>query len=440
MFELLIILSRYFFIFYIFYFLWQSLCYIMVERDLIIMDKNVPILKQRITIIFMHVKAFLILSYIPNTFTFNTDILITGGLWLVFFLSSNFLIRRLYKNSCPLIWNNVFFLMSVGIIILNRLSPTLAQQQIIWFVVSFIVMLIIPVVILVIPKFERLEIIYLIIGIGLLCSTFIFGSEVFGSTRWIQIGRIGFQPSEIVMFLFIFYLASVFRKKLTFKQIIFPSCMGALHVLILVLQRNLGGALIFFMTFMIIMYISTGRESLFALGILLAILGSIISYHLFSHVRIRVEIWQNPWEDVHGTGNQIVQSLFALGTWGMFGSGLTLGLPGFVPVVARDLPFVAIAEEFGGLFAIGIIFVYLTIFYRGLHIALRCKRRYYSLLAIGFTGALAFQTFLIIGGTIKLIPLTGVTLPFVSYGGSSIFVSTMMIGIIQWIFMYYEKE
>lgn len=439
MFELLIILSRYFFIFYIFYFLWQSVCYILIEKGLFNIDKKVPILKQRITIIYMHIKAFLILSYIPNTFTFNTSILIAGCLWLAFFFISNFLIGKFYKNSCPIIWNNVFFLMCVGIIILNRLNPLLAQQQIVWLLISCLVMLIIPVVILVVPKFERLEIIYLIIGIGFLSSTFVFGSEVFGSVRWIQIGGISFQPSEIVMFLFIFYLASVFRKKLTFKQIIFPSFMGALHVLILVFQRNLGGALIFFMTFMIIMYISTGRESLFVLGILLAILGSIISYHLFSHVRIRVEIWQNPWEDVYGTGNQIVQSLFALGTWGMFGSGLSLGMPEFVPVVARDLPFVAIAEELGGLFAIGIIFVYITIFYRGLQVALKCKRRYYSLLSIGFTGALAFQTFLIIGGTIKLIPLTGVTLPFVSYGGSSVFVSTMMIGIIQWIFMHYEK-
>lgn len=439
MLELLIVLSRYFFIFYIFYFLWQGVLYIMSERDKIKTNKKLPISKQRVIIIFMHIKAFLIVSYIPNTFLFNTQTLLVGGLWILFFLCANFCIDRLYKNSCPLIWNCVFFLMSVGIITLMRLSPALGRQQLIWFFIAFTVMLTIPFIISIIPKFERLEIIYLILGIGLLFSTFIFGVETFGSARWIQIGRVGFQPSEIVMFIFIFYLASVFRKKLTFKQIIFPTCMAAVHVIILVIQRNLGGALIFSMTFMIIMYISTGRELLLALGMAVASLGSIISYHLFEHVRIRVTIWQNPWEDPYGIGNQIVHSLFAVGTWGMFGSGLTRGLPGFVPVVSRDLPFAAIAEELGGLFAIGIIGIYIMIFYRGVHISLRCKRRYYSLLAIGFTSALAFQTFLIIGGTIKLIPLTGVTLPFVSYGGSSVFVSMMMIGILQWIYMYYES-
>ena len=439
MFELLVILSRYFFVFYILYFLWQGICYIRIERYKLDIDKNIPIEKQKMTILFMHTKAFLILSYIPSTFEFNSSAAVVGVLWIIFFLGASFFVSRLYKNSCPLVWNGVFFLTSIGSITLQRLEQALARQQLLWFFVSFSVMLLIPLVISIIPKFERLEIFYLVAGLGLLLSTFLFGSEIFGSTRWIQIGDVSFQPSEIVTFLYIFYLASVFRKKLTFKQMIFPSTMAVIHVLVLVLQRNLGSALIFFMTFMIIMYISTGRELLFALGMVFASIGSVIAYNFFGHVRVRVAIWQDPWVDVHGIGNQIVQSLFAIGTWGLWGSGLTRGMPGFVPIVSRDLPFAAITEEFGGIFAIAIIGIYIMIFYRGVHIALRCKRRYYSLLAVGFTGVLAFQTFIIIGGTIKLIPLTGITLPFVSYGGSSMFVSVMMIGILQWIYMYYEK-
>jgi len=440
MFELLIILSRYFFVFYIIYFLWLGICYIRIERNQIVADKNLVISKQRITIVLMHLKAFLILSYTPDTISFSNAMLLIGGLWLIFFGTANFLISKFYENSCPLIWNGVFFLTSVGIITLGRLDQGLAEQQVIWFFVSFATMLLIPKAISIMPTFERLEFIYLLSGLGLLTSTFILGYEVFGSARWINIGFISFQPSEIVTFIYIFYLASVFRKKLTVQQMIFPSIMAMLHVLMLVAQRNLGSALIFFLTFIIIMYISTGRELFFALGMVLASIGSIIAYHLFGHVRIRVAIWQNPWADVHGTGNQIVQSLFALGTWGMWGSGLTRGMPNFVPIVSRDLPFAAITEEFGGIFAISIIGIYIMIFYRGVHIALRCRRRYYSLLAVGFTGVLAFQTFIIIGGTIKLIPLTGITLPFISYGGSSMFVSAMMIGILQWVYMYYERD
>jgi len=165
-----------------------------------------------------------------------------------------------------------------------------------------------------------------------------------------------------------------------------------------------------------------------------------VAYRLFGHVRIRIAIWQDPWADVHGIGHQVVQSLFAISTWGLLGSGLTLGMPNRIPVVARDMMFAAICEELGSLFGIGIIGVYIMIFYRGAHIALRCKRKYYSLLAVGFTSMMAFQTFLILGGTINLIPLTGVTLPFVSYGGSSVLVSSLMIGIIQWIFMYYSES
>ena len=439
MFELFVIAARYFFVFYIAYFLWQGVCYILIERGKLNKDKKIPIIKQKITIIFIHVKAFLILAYSGGPYLiFNITTLTVGIIWMLFFLIFYWLVKKFYKNSCPLIWNGLFFLTCISAITLMRLSPSLAHRQLLWLVVAFSTMLVLPIIVRILPKLEKLELIYLVGGLGLLSSTFVFGSEEFGSLRWIQIGNFGFSPAELVSFSYILYLASVFRKKMEFKQLIFPSAMAVVHVVILVAQRNLGAALIFFMSYMIIMYVATGRELLFLLGLALFALGSVVAYHLFGHVQVRVAIWQNPWADVHGTGYQIVQSLFAIGTWGPFGSGLTLGLPFTVPVVARDLTFAAIVEEFGLIFACGLIGVYIMIFYRGVHIALRCKRRYYSLIAVGFTGVLAFQTFLIIGGTIGLVPLTGVTMPFVSYGGSSLFVSTIMIGMLQWIFSYYE--
>lgn len=434
MFEFFIIAFRYFFVFYIAYFLLQGVYYILIERGKLNKNKEVPIIKQRVTILFIHLKSFFLLSYGQNI-----NIIITGILWLLLYLSFIFLLKKIYKNSCPLIWNGLFFLTSIGNIILMRLSPSLANLQLMWLFIAFCALILIPFIIKIFPKLEKFELIYLALGLVLLLSTFIFGVEEFGSIRLIQIGNFWFSPAEIVSFIYIFYLSTVFRKKLTFVKLIFPSIMAVLHVLILVAQRNLGAALIFFMSYMVIMYIATGRELLFALGLIIFASGATVAHNLFTHVQVRVAIWQNPWIDVHGTGHQIIQSLFAIGTWGIFGSGLTRGLPGHVPVVERDLTFAAIAEEFGLLFAIALIGVYIMIFYRGMHVALRCKRRYYSLLAVGFTSVLAFQTFLIIGGTINLIPLTGVTMPFISYGGSSLFVSVTMIGIIQWIFSYYEN-
>jgi len=440
MFDLIIVLSRYLFVFYIIYFLWQGVRYIAAERGFGKGSMMGFAAKQRITVIFMHISAFLILAYEPGEFRFNEETLIFAAGALILIMAAQLGSSKIYSGSCTLIWNGVTFLLDTGLIILWRLDSELAQKQLMWFFVGFAVMFLMPLGLKIIPKFEKLEKAYLIIGLGLLCTPFLMGREEFGAINWIQIGVMNLQPSEIVKFLFVFYLASAFRKKMSIWQVIMLCGISALYVLILVLQTDLGGALIFFMTFMVIMYVSTGSELLFLAGISAMSGASYLAYKIFSHVRIRVAIWQNPWEDVRGSGHQIVQALFAIGTWGLLGSGLTKGFPGYVPVVARDSIFAAICEELGSLFGMGIIGIYIMIFYRGAHIALRCKRKYYALLAVGFTAMMAFQTFLILGGTIKLIPLTGVTLPFVSYGGSSVLVSSMMVGILQWIFMYYSEE
>ena len=440
MFDLIVVLSRYLFVFYIIYFLWQGVLYIAAERGR--GKGSMPVLaaKQRITIVFMHISAFLILAYEPGKFSFNKETLIFAVGALVLILAAHLGASKIYNGSCTLIWNGVTFLLDTGLIILWRLDSSLAEKQLVWFFIGFAVMFFMPLVLKLIPKFEKLEKAYLIIGLGLLCTPFLMGQKEFGAINWIQIGAMNLQPSEIVKFLFVFYLASAFRKKMSIMQVILLCGISALYVLILVLQTDLGGALIFFMTFMVIMYVSTGSELLFLAGIAAMSAASYLAYKIFSHVQVRVAIWQNPWVDVRGSGHQIVQALFAIGTWGLLGSGLTKGFPGYVPVVARDSIFAAICEELGSLFGMGIIGVYIMIFYRGAHIALRCKRKYYGLLAVGFTAMMAFQTFLILGGTIKLIPLTGVTLPFVSYGGSSVLVSSMMVGILQWIFMYYSED
>ncbi|MCL1924018.1 MAG: FtsW/RodA/SpoVE family cell cycle protein [Defluviitaleaceae bacterium] len=435
MLELFITLSRYFFAFFIFYFLLQGVIYVLIERGKLLKDPKFPIIKQRITIVLIHLMGFSILYF------WNEEILMIGVHWLLIYFVSLFVIPKVYKSTCPLMWNGLFFLTSVSLIILSRLNFNLAMQQIVWLFLSMLVIMFLPLILKILPKIESMNYLYLGLGLIILLSAFL-GVEEFGSRRRIEIPGtdFGFAPAEATSFLYILYLATSFRKRLSFREIIIPSAFAVLFVAILFFQRNLGAALIFFVSYMILMYVSTGRALLFVAGFGLFTVGAFISYHVFYHVQVRVSVWLNPWAYVHGIGYQTIQSLFAIGTWGPFGSGLTLGIPWRVPVVSRDLTYAAIAEEFGTFFAIMLLGIYIMIFYRGVHIALRANRRYYSLLTIGFTSVLAFQTFLIIGGTVSIIPLTGVTLPFISYGGSSLLISTVMIGMIQWLFMQRRME
>ncbi len=441
MYELIVLLSRYLFLFLIISFLWQCISFILNERGYLERNPKSIVFKQRIILSLLHISAFTILSYIQGEGELNLDtFLFAGGsllVFIIFWLSTTFI----FKYSDILMWNCVTFLLDVSLIILYRLNHSLAMKQFIWISISLIITLLLPIILRIISKFEYLESLYLIGASLLLISTFIFGDTKNGATNWIIIKEgYGFQPSEIVKFLFIFYLASVFRKKIDKKKFIVCTSISASFVLCLVLQKDLGGALIFFMTYMIMMYISINNAVLLFVGMAGVVIASFFSYFLFSHVKIRVLAWLNPWNDVNGYGYQIIQSIFAIGTYGLLGSGLTRGYPKSIPVVDSDFIFSAICEEFGAFFGICLIGIFIVIFYRGVHIALRSNRRFYSLICAGITNMLAFQTFLILGGVTKLIPLTGVTLPFISYGGSSILVSLIMIGFLQWIYGYYKKR
>ncbi len=443
MFEIVVLISKYVFLFFIINFLWQCFVFILNERGKEIGNFELVVSKQRVGISFMHMIAFLILSYINGEAMFDLDDIVFSLISLLFFIFIWLLTNVVYKESDLIMWNSVTFLMDIGLIILYRLNPVSAERQLMWLIIATVITLLLPLILKIITKFEYLEYFYLITGWILFIATFVLADEKNGSTNWIIIDAdkgIGFQPSEIIKFLFIFYLACVFRKKVSAKKFIFCSVMSAGYVVSLVLQKDLGGALIFFMTYMIMMYISTNNEKLFFAGMVVACIAAFLVYNKFPHIRVRVKAWQNPWSDVEGGGYQILQSLFAISTGGLLGSGLTQGYPSYVPIVESDFIFSAICEEFGGLFAIGVIGVFIVIFYRGVHIALRCHRKFYALISAGITNMLALQTFLILGGVIKLIPLTGVTLPFISYGGTSILVSVIMIGFLQWIYSYYKMQ
>lgn len=435
MFEVIIILTRLLFVFYIIYFFILGIYFVKNEKDEQKIINKMIINKQRVCITYMHLTAFLILAYIQHTYRFDKLALVISFGALAFFIIAYYIIGKVYKNTCYLIWNCLFLLFDVGLIMIFRLYPSLGVKQLIWFIVSFCLILFLPLIFKYLLKVQNLNGIILILSVILIISPSFLGEETYGAYNWINIFNYNFQPSEIVKFLFIFYLASMFKEnKVSNRNIIVASVVSGFIILVLVFQRDLGGALIFFITYLTLIYIATGSKLLLIGGLVFSIFSGGVGYKIFTHVRVRVSIWLNPWDDPSGNGYQILQSLFAIGTWGLLGSGLTRGYPNNIPIVVSDFIFSAIAEEFGIIFSIVLVFIFILMFFRCTFIALQCTNKFYILIICGFTIILAFQTFLILGGVIKLIPLTGVTLPFISYGGSSLLSSFFMIGIIQCIY------
>ncbi len=211
-------------------------------------------------------------------------------------------------------------------------------------------------------------------------------------------------------------LSAFLSKRTDLKQVLLVSVLAAVHVLILVAERDLGGALLFYVTYVMVLFAATRNWWYLLAGAGGGALASVAAYFLFYHVRVRVLAWSNPWAYIDNQGYQVAQSLFGIGTGGWFGMGLGKGLPGSIPVVTSDFIFSGLSEEFGGLFAICLILVYLGSFLLFIQLAWRIKSRFYQCVAIGCCIMYSFQVFLSIGGVIKLIPSTGVTLPLISYG------------------------
>ena len=448
MYEIIINISRYIFDMYIFAFLLIGFLICIGEKNIISINSRLYLILQRLIIFFFHTSTFTILILNKETKKLDTNTILFFLITLIFIVLGNIIVSLIYKNSCPLLWNGIFFLMSLGIAELYRLNPHLAKKQFVWFILGFCICLIIPIILNILPRLNLFKYLYLFLGLSLLLATLLIGIENGGAKNWISIKGLTFQPSELVKLLFIFYLSSCFSNhNLKIKDLIFPSIMSLIFIVCLVFQTDLGSALIFFMTYLIMVYISTSKTWLVLLGSFLACIGSIVGYNLFSHVKVRVEIWLNPWIDISNKGYQMAQSLFAIGTYGALGSGFNMGMPTTIPVVEKDLIFSAICEEFGVFFGIGIILIFIMIFYRSVKISLNSQNKFLGLLSSGMTSLLCFQTFLILGGATKLIPLTGVTLPFISYGGSSIVINFVLIGILQWVSirnakynLYYEDN
>ena len=356
-----------------------------------------------------------------------------------------YLYHYIYPYSSRVITNNMSFLLLIGYIMLTRLNFALAKKQFIIATASMILVSIIPMIMDRYKNLRKYGTAYGIIGIIALSSVFVIGVEQYGSVNWISLFGITIQPSEFVKILFVFFIASMLSKGRDFKQVMITTAFACVHMGVLVLEKDLGGALIFFVIFIAMIYVGTGKISYLIAFIMggaamagLAFL--LFKDRLFDHVMVRVNVWKNPWADIRGTGYQITQSLFAIGSGGYFGSGLTKGSPDVIPVSESDFIFSAIAEEFGVIFAIFLILVCFSCFISFVTIAMRVRNRFYKTMAFGFAICYMFQTFLSIGGVTKFIPSTGVTIPLVSYGGSSVLSSLVMFSIMQGISTIENKE
>lgn len=406
-------------------------------------EKNQKLNKQIIYVFLIHFLCYLTLALSDTEHMM--EIVIFYGLQIFVATIYMYIYHYIYPYSSRVITNNMSFLLLIGYTMLTRLDFSKAKKQFVIATASLILVSVIP---LIMDKYKNLRnygIVYGIIGILALSSVFVIGVEQYGSRNWISLFGITVQPSEFVKILFVFFIASMLSKSRDFKQIVITTAFAGVHMMVLVLEKDLGGALIFFVVFICMIYVGTGKVryliAYIAGGFAMAGLAFLLfKDKLFDHVMVRVNVWKNPWDDISGSGYQITQSLFAIGSGGYFGSGLTKGSPDVIPVSESDFIFSAIAEEFGVLFALALILVCFSCFICFINIAMKVRNRFYKTMAFGFAICYIFQTFLSIGGVTKFIPSTGVTIPLVSYGGSSVLSSLVMFSIMQGISTIENKE
>jgi cell division protein FtsW (lipid II flippase) len=347
-------------------------------------------------------------------------------------------------------------LAGIGMVMARRLDPALqalygdlygsiALKQVIWVFSGVAVLAAVSFVPWRLSWLKHYRYSWLLVGLLLVALTAVFGVERNGARLWLDLGAFHLQPVEPLKILLVVYLATYLDER---RHLIGSSyylgglrlpplpyllpigLMWGLTIGMIIVQKDLGAALLFFAIFLTMLYLITGRASYVFVGLLAFGVGAAMLYPLFGHVQVRIDAWRDPWADPRGGGFQIVQSLYSLASGGWSGTGLGLGQPATVPEIHTDFVFTAIGEELGFVGALALLLCYTLFALRGYQIALRAQDGFQQLLAAGLTTAIVVQALIITAGTTNLIPLTGITLPFVSYGGSSTLVNFAMIGIL----------
>ena len=368
--------------------------------------------------------------------------LIMGGIVCVLIGVSHLVIRKFYPDGDKFLLIFSCILSEVGIATIYSINEADAIKQIMWFVAGIIMYVLTVVLLPDMTKLAKLKKVYLIATVILMPLAFIYGkitgNAINGAYNWISLGFISIQPSEFAKITLVLYLGAVLKDfdlsksgKEHIKSLIEPAIVVVYCIGLLVLQRDLGSALLFFGVSISILYVATSKKKYIFTCIGLFAMGGAIAYKLFSHVRQRISIWQNPWKDPSNEGFQVVEGLYSISSGGMLGSGLGQGYPNFVPFASTDYIFAAICEQFGMVFGIGIMVIFFLFFYRGIRVAFITTNRFSQIIAVGLSVMIACQCLVIISGIFAIIPLTGITLPFISYGGSSMISTFFLLGILQ---------
>ncbi len=356
-----------------------------------------------------------------------------------FLLAAAVMVPVVYDKVNCLLLDNMCLLIGVGMCVISRLSFKKAVKQYIIVLVSLAISLFIPLILSKIRFLKKLTWVYAGVGIAMLSVVLILGEVTHGSKLTFSIRGVSFQPSEFVKILYVFFLAGALWENTSFVRVVWTAVIAGAHVVVLVVSKDLGSALIFFAGYVFIVFAATRNYLYLFAGVLGGMGAGWGAYQLFAHVRDRVIAWQNPWIYIDSKGFAITQSLFAIGSGSWFGMGLSQGNPRAIPYVEADFIFSSVCEELGVIFGICVILVTVICFLGMLKVAARIRDRFYQLIVYGIGIMYIFQIFLTIGGGIKLIPLTGVTLPFISYGGSSVMTTMIMFFIIQGIYIRLQE-
>jgi peptidoglycan glycosyltransferase len=364
-------------------------------------------------------------------------------------LLAHLAVRWFARGADPTLLPLVAVLHGIGYVMITRLEPErLSGLQTTWSIIAIVAFGLTLAVVQRAPDLSRFRWTFLLIGVGLLVLPLVpgVGSSFGGARIWVSVGPVNFQPGEFAKIALAIFFASYLADN---RQLIAGGTwkLGPLHlpeprallpvlaawafaVLVMVAERDLGSSLLFFTLFVVMLWVSTERVGYLLLGAALFFGAAYVSWRIFGHVQQRVDIWLDPWADSQDDGFQIVQALWGLSDGGLMGTGLGRGSPTIVPVAESDFIFTSIGEELGLFGAAAVLMAYLLIVGAGLRIALRTDNAFEKLLAVGLTTIMGIQAFIIVGGVIKLVPLTGITLPFVSYGGSSLVSNYILLALL----------
>lgn len=372
--------------------------------------------------------------------TLQDKVIIFYGLQLIYFILVIEVNKLVFKKHNRPLLNVMCMMLMVSFTMLTRLSYNKATKQFVICAGATVIAMFIAFIMKKIKKMRDFSYIYAIIGIGALSMVYALGDVTYGAKLSLDFGFASVQPSEFVKITYVMFISGILYKSQSWKNVILSGVLAAIHVIVLVFSSDLGTALIFCMVYLFLVFMATGKYRVLFGGLIAGSGAAFLAYKIFDHIKVRVAAWLDPWSIIDNKGYQIAQSLFAIGTGGLFGMGLYEGMPNSIPVVDQDFIFSAISEEFGAIFAICIILLSLNIFLIFIKTAFKCKDDFYRLTCAGFAVAYAIQLFLTVGGAIKLIPSTGVTYPLISYGGSSLMSTIFIFFIVQGVKINEEDE